>query len=86
MQRSSDERTGKCYAGLQAEPMFLPENQKRLTNVSVVSLKKFGKRYELAVYPNKLYEYRNGMNTPLSEILHTDQIFASVSKGKWKLT
>lgn len=83
MQRYSNEgKVGVLLLALQVKPMFLPENQKRLTNVSVVSLKKFGKRYELAVYPNKLYEYRNGMNTPLSEILHTDQIFVNVSKGK----
>lgn len=62
--------------------MFLPESQKKLTNVSVVSIRKFGKRYEVAVYPNKLYEYRNGITTTVSEIVHTDQIFTNVSKGE----
>ncbi|CAD26465.1 similarity to HYPOTHETICAL PROTEINS of the UPF0023 family [Encephalitozoon cuniculi GB-M1] len=62
--------------------MFTPLNQKKLVNVSIVTLKKFGRRYELAVYPNKLYEYRNGMRTPLSEILQTDTIYRSVSKGE----
>lgn len=64
--------------------MFLPENRKRLTNVCVVSLKKFGRRYEVAVYPNKLYEYRNGITPAITDIVHTDQIFSSVSKGKLK--
>ncbi|AFN83577.1 putative exosome subunit [Encephalitozoon romaleae SJ-2008] len=62
--------------------MFTPLNQKKLVNVSIVALKKFGRRYELGVYPNKLYEYRNGMATPLNEILLTDTIYRSVSKGE----
>ncbi|ADM12090.1 putative exosome subunit [Encephalitozoon intestinalis ATCC 50506] len=62
--------------------MFTPLNQKKLVNVSVIALRKFGRKYELGVYPNKLYEYRNGMATPLSEILLTDTIYRSVSKGE----
>ncbi|AFM98858.1 putative exosome subunit [Encephalitozoon hellem ATCC 50504] len=62
--------------------MFTPLNQKKLVNVSIVALKKFGRRYELGVYPNKLYEYRNGMATPLNEILLTDTVYRSVSKGE----
>lgn len=62
--------------------MFLPGNKKKLTNVSVVSLKKFGRKYELAVYPNKLYEYRGKITSNIADIVHVDKIFASVSKGK----
>lgn len=62
--------------------MFLPENQKKLTNVSVVTLKKFGRKYELAVYPNKLYEYRHDSKTPLSTILHSENIYRNVSTGE----
>lgn len=62
--------------------MFTPLNQKKLVNVSVVTLKKFGKRYELAVYPNKLYEYQRGITSSLSEILQTDTIYRNVSKGE----
>ncbi|TBU03624.1 SBDS domain-containing protein [Hamiltosporidium magnivora] len=61
--------------------MFTPENLKKLTNVSVVSLKKYGKRYELALYPNKLYEFRKDESLCLDKILHTDKIYRNVSKG-----
>lgn len=62
--------------------MFTPLNQKKLVNVSVVALRRFGKRYELAVYPNKLYEYRNGMDTALRDILQSSTIYRNVSKGE----
>lgn len=62
--------------------MFLPENQKRLTNVSIVTLKKYGLRYELAVFPNKLYEYRHNPSTPLSTILQSETIYRSVDSGE----
>ena len=39
--------------------IFTPSNQVKLTNVSVVRLKKAGKRFELACYKNKLIDYRN---------------------------
>lgn len=38
---------------------FTPVNQVKLTNVSIVRLKKGGKRFELACYPNKVIEWRN---------------------------
>lgn len=62
--------------------MFLPENQKKLTNVSIVTLKKFNKKFELAVYPNKLYEYHKNHNIPLLTILHSDKIYKSVATGE----
>lgn len=62
--------------------MFLPENQKKLTNVSIVTLKRFNKKYELAVYPNKLYEYRHNNSIPLLQILHSENIFRSVVSGE----
>lgn len=62
--------------------MFTPVNVKKLTNVSVVTLKKFGKRYELAIYPNKLYEYQKGITTNLEEIVQHPTIFRNVSKGE----
>lgn len=62
--------------------MFLPENQKRLTNVSIVTLKKYGLKYELAVFPNKLYEYRHNPSVCLSSILHSEKIYRSVDSGE----
>ena len=62
--------------------MFTPLNQKKLVNVSVVTLRKYGRRYELAVYPNKLYEYRNGMAGALDGILQTETVYRNVGKGE----
>lgn len=61
--------------------MLVREGSKKLTNVSIVALKAFNRRYEVAVYPNKLFEYRHNQDTPLSEILHTPQIYRSVATG-----
>lgn len=36
-----------------------PVNQKRLTNIVVVRLKKAGIRFELACYPNKVQDWKN---------------------------
>lgn len=61
--------------------IFTPINQVKLTNVSVVRLKKAGKRFELACYKNKLVDYRNGMTTNLDDILQSPHIFSNVPKG-----
>lgn len=62
--------------------IFTPQNQVKLTNVSVVRLKKGGKRFELACYKNKVVEYRNRVTTDLDEVLQTSLIFSNVSKGE----
>lgn len=41
--------------------IFTPINQVKLTNVSIVRLKKGGKRFELACYKNKVLEFRKKM-------------------------
>ena len=41
--------------------IFTPTNQKRLTNIAIVRLKKGGKRFEIATYPNKVSQWRNKM-------------------------
>ncbi|CAB9515325.1 maturation protein SBDS [Seminavis robusta] len=60
-----------------------PINQVRLTNVAVVRMNKGGKRFEIACYRNKVMDYRQGLETDLSEVLQTDRIFANVSKGEF---
>jgi len=60
--------------------MFTPSNQKKLTNVSIVTLKKYNKIYSIPVYPNKLYEYYNNI-TPLNDILISDTIYKNVQTG-----
>jgi len=60
-----------------------PVNQVRLTNVAVVRLNRHGKRFEVACYRNKILNYRQGIETDLSEVLQTDRVFTNVSKGQF---
>ena len=59
-----------------------PSNQIRLTNVSLVRLKKGKKRFEIACYKNKVLEYRNGTETDLDNVLQIPNVFLNVSKGQ----
>ncbi|KAL0945540.1 hypothetical protein HGRIS_014702 [Hohenbuehelia grisea] len=59
-----------------------PSNQIKLTNVSVVRLKKGGKRYEIACYKNKVQEWRNGVETNLDDVMQISNVFMNVSKGE----
>ncbi|MCJ1265991.1 hypothetical protein MMC22_005873 [Lobaria immixta] len=59
-----------------------PSNQIRLTNVSLVRLKKGKKRFEIACYKNKVLEYRSGAETDLDNVLQIHSVFLSVSKGQ----
>jgi ribosome maturation protein SDO1 len=62
--------------------IFTPVNQVRLTNVSVVRVRRQGLRFELACYRNKLADYRRGLTTDLDDVLQTRQFFVNVSKGQ----
>lgn len=63
-----------------------PINNVRLTNVATVRMNKNGKRFEIACYRNKVVNYRQGLETDLSEVLQTDRIFTNVSKGQFSNT
>ncbi|GAA5859511.1 hypothetical protein JCM1840_004647 [Sporobolomyces johnsonii] len=58
-----------------------PGTQIKLTNVSVVRLKKGGKRFEIACYKNTVRAWRTGAQTDLSEVIQIDNVFTNVSKG-----
>ncbi|AMD22790.1 HHR021Cp [Eremothecium sinecaudum] len=58
-----------------------PSGQIKLTNVSLVRLKKAKKRFEVACYQNKVQDYRNGVEKDLDEVLQIHQVFLNVSKG-----
>ncbi|WVR08348.1 SBDS family rRNA metabolism protein [Kwoniella sp. DSM 27419] len=58
-----------------------PGTQIKLTNVSIVRMKKGGKRFEIACYQNKVTEFRTGVETDLSEVLQIEQVFNNVPKG-----
>jgi len=56
-------------------------NQVRLTNVSVVRLRKGGKRFEVAAYKNKVVNWRSGAETDLANVLQIASVFMNVSRG-----
>ena len=59
-----------------------PTNQKLLTNVAVVRMKKCGKRFEIACYKNKVLNWRNKTEKNIDEVLQTQNIFVNVGKGQ----
>jgi len=63
-----------------------PTGQKRLTNVAIVRLKKGGKRFEIACYPNKVTSWRSKIETDIDEVLQTQKVFTNVSKGEFAKT
>ncbi|KZO99696.1 Shwachman-Bodian-diamond syndrome protein [Calocera viscosa TUFC12733] len=63
-------------------PINQPSNQIKLTNVSIVRLKKGGKRFEIACYKNKVQEWRSGVETNLDDVLQISNVFINVSKGQ----
>ncbi|CAH1800542.1 unnamed protein product [Owenia fusiformis] len=62
--------------------IFTPTNQKRLTNVAIVRIKKGGKRFEIACYPNKVNSWRSKVEKDIDEVLQTHSVFINVSKGQ----
>jgi ribosome maturation protein SDO1 len=58
-----------------------PVNQKVLTNVAIVRLKKGGKKFELACYKNKVQDFRNKQETDINEVLQINKIFSNVISG-----
>ena len=61
--------------------IFTPVNQIRLTNVAIVRLKKGGKCFEVACYPNKVNSWRKGLEPDIDEVVQSHEIFLNVSKG-----
>lgn len=59
-----------------------PTNQKLLTNVAVVRMKKAGKRFEIACYKNKVLSWRQGVEKDIDEVLQAQTVFINVSKGQ----
>lgn len=59
-----------------------PSNQIKLTNVSLVRLKKGKKRFEVACYKNKVLEWRSGIEKDLDNVLQIPNVFLNVSKGQ----
>ncbi|KAF1334767.1 Sbds family rrna metabolism protein, partial [Globisporangium splendens] len=60
-----------------------PVGKVLMTNVAVVRLKKNGKRFEIACYKNKVFNWRNGVETDIDEVLQITRVYENVSKGKF---
>ena len=58
-----------------------PQNQVKLSSVNVVRLQRCGQRFEVACYPNKVVDYRSGVEVDLDEVLQIKNVFKNVSKG-----
>lgn len=59
-----------------------PGTQIKLTNVSLVRMKKGRKRFEIACYQNKVQDWRLKIEKDLDEVLQIPQVFTNVSKGQ----
>ncbi|GAB2281248.1 hypothetical protein Dimus_015853 [Dionaea muscipula] len=64
-----------------SKTLVQPIGQKRLTNVSVIRLKKHGMRFEIACYKNKAGSWREGVEKDLDEVLQSHTVYSNVSKG-----
>ncbi|KAI7348378.1 Shwachman-Bodian-diamond syndrome protein [Hortaea werneckii] len=59
-----------------------PSNQIRLTNVSLVRLKKGKKKFEIACYKNTVTSFRAGNETDLDNVFQIPNVFLNVNKGQ----
>ncbi|KAJ2241009.1 hypothetical protein GGI13_007483, partial [Coemansia sp. RSA 455] len=72
----------RAAAAMAGGKIFQPSTKIRLTNVSIVRLRKGGKRFEVACYKNKVTEWRTGVEKDIDEVLQIHQIYVNVSKGQ----
>ncbi|ODV92331.1 hypothetical protein CANCADRAFT_917 [Tortispora caseinolytica NRRL Y-17796] len=63
-------------------PIQQPNTQIKLTNVSIVRMKKGKKRFEVACYQNKVQDWRKGIETDIDEVVQISTVFYNVSKGQ----
>lgn len=53
----------------------------KFSNVSVVRLKRGGKKFEIASYPNKVIDWRKGLEKELDSVVQILKVFSNCSKG-----
>ena len=82
MQINQVSEVSACSSCIWIPDASQPSNQIRLTNVSLVRLKKGKKRFEIACYKNKVLEWRSGVEKDLDNVLQIPNVFLSVSKGQ----
>lgn len=61
--------------------MITQKASKKFTNVSIVSLKRFGRCFEMMVYPNTLYEYKNNPSAENYALLPNKKIYRNAAIG-----
>lgn len=67
--------------------MFLPENNFKFINISIITFKHKTYTYEIACFPNKLFEYYktptwNFLFKHRIELLQSENIYKNISKGE----
>ena len=65
-----------------AQQINQPSNQIRLTNVSLIRVKKGKKRFEIPAYKNTVQSYRAGNEPDIDNVLQINNVFINVSKGQ----
>ncbi|KAH0785937.1 ribosome maturation protein SBDS [Histomonas meleagridis] len=61
--------------------LIQPLGQKILSNVSVVKLDRRGQHFEIAVIPNKVTSWRDGLETDIDNVVQSHSIFVNVDRG-----
>lgn len=61
--------------------MFTPSNIKKFVNVTIITLKHENTIFEVAIYPNTLQPFLQGL-IPLESVISSDRIYKNVSKGE----
>lgn len=54
----------------------------KLTNVALIRHRVKGRRFEVACYPNKVLDWRNGLEKDVAEVLQSGEIFSNVEQGE----
>ena len=58
-----------------------PGKSIKLSNVSIVRMKKGGKRFEIACYPNKVMDYRSGVEKDIDSVIQIEAIYLNTARG-----
>eukprot|EP00668_Euglena_longa_P029551 GGOE01036904.1.p1 GENE.GGOE01036904.1~~GGOE01036904.1.p1 ORF type:complete len:563 (+),score=149.79 GGOE01036904.1:38-1726(+) len=60
-----------------------PLNQRRHDNISIVSMERGGKHFEVACYRNKVTDWKTGAEKDLSNVIQVERVFVNVKKGEF---
>eukprot|EP00667_Euglena_gracilis_P006322 EG_transcript_6367 len=60
-----------------------PLNQRRHDNISIVSMERGGKHFEVACYRNKVTDWKSGVEKDLANVIQVERVFVNVKKGEF---